>query len=121
MPNPIRGEIWLVNWSPSRGSEHAGRRPALIVQSDIPNGHPTYPNTIVVAISSQGRSIPSHVLLAATDESGLDHDSYAKCEQLMTISKDRLERRMGRVSSEELAGVERGLTRMLSLSVPASS
>jgi len=91
------------------------------VQSDIPNGHPTYPNTIVVAISSQGRSIPSHVLLAATDESGLDHDSYAKCEQLMTISKDRLERRMGRVSSEELAGVERGLTRMLSLSVPASS
>ena len=32
---PKRGEVWLVNWSPARGSEQAGRRPALVIQNDI--------------------------------------------------------------------------------------
>lgn len=115
MPNPLRGEIWQVNWSPSRGSDQTGRRPALVVQSDIPNGHPSYPNTIVIAISSQGRSIPSHVPIIATEESGLNHDSCAKCEQILTISKDRLERRIGTISGDELSRVERGIIRMLNL------
>ena len=34
---PKRGEIWLVNWNPARGSEQAGQRPALIIQNDIGN------------------------------------------------------------------------------------
>ncbi|MBW1753878.1 MAG: type II toxin-antitoxin system PemK/MazF family toxin [Deltaproteobacteria bacterium] len=32
---PRRGEIWIVNWNPARGSEQADKRPALIVQNDI--------------------------------------------------------------------------------------
>jgi len=118
VPNPLRGEIWQVNWSPSRGLEQAGRRPSLVVQSDIPNGHISYANTIVVAISSPGRTIPSHVLLSPSEASGLDHESYAKCEQILTIAKDRLERRIGRVSAAEFANVERGLHRTLSLIDP---
>jgi mRNA-degrading endonuclease toxin of MazEF toxin-antitoxin module len=34
-PEPKRGEIWIVNWNPSRGSEQAGKRPALVIQNDI--------------------------------------------------------------------------------------
>ena len=34
---PRRGEIWLVNWNPARGSEQAGIRPALIVQNNVGN------------------------------------------------------------------------------------
>lgn len=115
MPNPLRGEIWWVEWSPARGSEQAGRRPSLVVQSDAPNGNPNYPNTIVVTVSSQGRQVPSHVLISATEESGLDHDSYAKCEQIMTISKERLEENIGRVTSDEMLQVDRALKRMLNL------
>ena len=34
---PRRGEVWLVNWNPARGSEQAGKRPALVIQNDIGN------------------------------------------------------------------------------------
>ena len=48
---PKRGEIWLVNWNPARGSEQAGKRPALVIQNDI--GNEKAPTTIVAAISSK--------------------------------------------------------------------
>ena len=104
-----RGELWWVDWSPGRGSEQAGRRPALVIQTDTANENPRYPNTIMVTVSSQGRPVPSHVQLIATSESGLKVDSFAKCEQLMTISKERLESRIGVVSQDELERVFRAL------------
>jgi len=44
---PRRGEIWDVNWSPGRGAEQQGTRPALIIQNDRGNASTTYPLTIV--------------------------------------------------------------------------
>src|SRR6266550_1296907 len=47
MPSsPRRGEIWDVNWSPGRGAEQKGTRPALIIQNDRGNTSPSYPMTI---------------------------------------------------------------------------
>jgi mRNA interferase MazF len=37
MPEPSRGEIWLVNLSPTRGHEQAGKRPGLVVSVDLFN------------------------------------------------------------------------------------
>ncbi|MHB8523858.1 MAG: type II toxin-antitoxin system PemK/MazF family toxin [Limisphaerales bacterium] len=42
MADPHRGQIWLVNWSPGRGSEQLGRRPALVMQTDSANANPRY-------------------------------------------------------------------------------
>ncbi|HZT40774.1 MAG TPA: type II toxin-antitoxin system PemK/MazF family toxin [Chthonomonadaceae bacterium] len=53
-----RGEIYMVDWSPGRGSEQAGRRPAVIVQTDAANLNSNYPNTIVVAVSKSGKPVP---------------------------------------------------------------
>ncbi len=50
MTELLRGDIWLVDWSPGRGSEQAGLRPALIIQNDIGNQYS--PTTIVAAIST---------------------------------------------------------------------
>lgn len=110
-----RGEIWLVDWSPGRGSEQTGQRPALIVQNDFGNHSTTYPNTIVVAVSSKGREIPFHVLLRKSKTSGLKNDSFAKCEQILTISKDRLLRKWGVVSADEIAQVDVALKLSLEL------
>ena len=41
---PKRGEVWVVNWNPARGSEEAGKRPALVIQNDI--GNEKAPTTI---------------------------------------------------------------------------
>jgi mRNA interferase MazF len=104
-----------VNWSPGRGSEQTGRRPALIVQTDPANHNPCYPNTIVVAISAKGRNVPSHVHVEPTATNGLTAPSFIKYEQIMTISKDRLEARLGRLSPDDLEQVAAALRVVLAL------
>ena len=56
---PKRGEVWLVNWNPARGSERADRRPALVIQNDI--GNQKASTTIVAAISSSVKVYPMNV------------------------------------------------------------
>jgi len=115
MPKPARGEIWQVNWSPGRGSEQKGRRPALIVQTDPANHNPRYPNTIVVTVSTKGRNVPSHVRVEPTAENGLTEPSFIKCEQLLTISKERLEKRLGSLNTGNLKRVATALRIVLEL------
>jgi mRNA interferase MazF len=115
MADPRRGQVWLVDWSPGRGSEQLGRRPALVVQTDAANANPRYPNTIVLTISTKGLSVTSHVQIAPTSENGLSELSYIKCEHVLTISKERLERCLGRLSREEMIRVEDALRKVLVL------
>jgi mRNA interferase MazF len=110
-----RGEIYWLDWNPSRGSEQAGRRPALVVQTDIANQKPNYPLTIVVAISTSGRPVPFHVVVDPTPENGLSATSYLKCEQILTVSKDRLLTKIGEVDVATMAQVEQAVKQVLSL------
>lgn len=115
-PAILIGDIFLVDWSPGRGSEQEGVRPALIVQSNALNSNPRYPNTVVVAISKHGRSVPTHVEIPQDAANGLwELLSYAKCEQIFTVDKDRLRAKVGRITAERIAAVARALKRVLSL------
>ena len=111
-----RGELWWVDWSPGRGSEQGGRRPALVVQTEAANRNPRYPNVIVAAVSTKGRDLPFHLRLEPSAENGLAEVSFVKCEQIFTVSKERLERRLGRITDSELEAVERALRMVLEVS-----
>ena len=100
---PKRGEVWLVNWNPARGSEQAGRRPALVIQNDI--GNEKAPTTIVAAISSSVKVYPMNVQINPP-EGGLDHPSIIKTSRILTVSNERLDKRLGRVSGERLNAVD---------------
>jgi mRNA interferase MazF len=113
--NPRRGEIWDVNWSPGRGAEQKGTRPALIIQNDRGNISPSYPLTIVASMSRTEREISLHVRIAPSEENGLTDFTDVKCEQLMTIEKSRLIRRRGIITSEELNKVDVALKLSLNL------
>src|SRR5712671_7672272 len=102
-PSPRRGEIWDVNWSPGRGAEQQGTRPALIIQNDRGNASSTYPLTIVASMSRTERELPLHVRIAPSEENGLTYFTDVKCEQLMTIEKSRLIRRRGNITPEDLS------------------
>src|SRR6266487_2445308 len=115
LPNPRRGEIWDVNWSPGRGAEQKGIRPALIIQNDRGNASPTYPLTIVASMTRTERELPLHVRIAPSEENGLTDFTDVKCEQVMTIEKSRLIRRRGSITSEELGRVDVGLKLSLDL------
>ncbi len=114
-PSPRRGEIWDVNWSPGRGAEQQGTRPALIIQNDRGNASPSYPLTIVASMSRTERELPLHVRIAPTEENGLSDFTDVKCEQLMTIEKSRLIRRRGSITGEELGKVDAALRLSLNL------
>lgn len=107
-PQPKRGEIYWVDWSPARGSEQAGLRPAVVVQNDIANR--VSPNTVVVALSTAPlpKLYPFIVALAA-GEAGLKEAGHINCSQLMTISKSRLKERIGELSEERKKQVSAAL------------
>ena len=110
---PKRGEVRLANWNPARGSEQAGRRPALVIQNDI--GNEKAPTTIIAAISSSVKIYPMNVEINPP-EGGLDHPSIIKTSQILTISKDRLEKRLGRLSKDRLYDVDSAIKLSLALS-----
>ena len=109
---PKRGEVWLVNWNPARGSEQAGRRPALVIQNDI--GNEMAPTTIVAAISSSVKIFPMNVKIDPP-EGGLDLPSIIKTSQILTVAKERLEKRLGRISTKKMEDVNQAIKLSLNL------
>lgn len=113
MPAPIRGEIWLVNLNPTRGREQAGTRPALVVSDNILNAGPAE-IVIVLPVTTARRDIPLHVKVVPP-QGGLREVSFVMCDQIRTISKDRLTKRLGAVGEPTLAQVEDRLRILLDL------
>lgn len=110
-----RGEIWTVDWTPGRGSEQTGLRPALVIQTDAACRNPKYPNVIVLAMSTSGRRVPFHIPLTPTTDNGLRAPSFVKCEQILTISKERLRERWGAVTADEIGAIEEAVVLVLAL------
>ncbi len=109
---PRRGDVWLINWNPSRGSEQAGRRPALVIQNDI--GNQKAPTTIVAAISSKIKLYPMNVPIAPP-EGGLKDPSIVTTSQILTVSRERLERKLGRLGPAKMDAVNRAIRLSLAL------
>lgn len=86
------------------------------MQTDQGNTNARYNNIIVLAISRQGSlRILTHVYLEPTAENGLTDPSYVKSEQILTISKDRILERIGKLTDEDMADVDTAIKRALSL------
>lgn len=99
LPSPRRGEVWLVNFHPGRGSEQQGVRPALIIQNNVGNQYAA--TTIVAAITSTIRIYPVTVPLKK-GEGGLKQTSVINLAQILTVDKSRLQRRLGALRTETL-------------------
>jgi mRNA interferase MazF len=100
-----RGEVWLADLNPTRGSEQAGTRPVLIFQHDMVSRFTTTVLTIPLTTNLRRAALPSCVRIAQGD-GGLVHDSVALCHQLRVLDTARLQRRQGAVSQETLAAIE---------------
>ncbi len=95
-----RGEVWLVSLDPTRGHEQAGKRPALVVSTDEFNHGPAG-LVVVVPITMRDRRIPMHVRVDPP-EGGVRGPSFIKCEDVRSISTERLVARWGRVENRTL-------------------
>lgn len=110
----LRGDIFLSDLSPIRGSEQGGKRPVLIIQNNIGN---RYSPTVVVALITAKQSkakIPTHIDVKATEQ-GVVKDSIIMLEQIRTIDKSRLIQKMGCIDAAVLKEVDNAIRISLSL------
>jgi mRNA interferase MazF len=102
---PKRGELYWVNFEPTLGVEITKTRPALILQNDLANQNS--PITIVAAITSKfGETLYPTEVLIKSPEGGLRQDSVILLNQIRSIDKQRLIRKLGTLSSVTLHKVD---------------
>ena len=102
-----RGDIYYVDFNPARGSEQAGLRPAVVIQNDIGNKYS--PTTIVATITTADRKqYPFAVRLNAL-EGGLEKDSFVNLSQILTVDKERLTKKIGRLDNQRMAEINEAI------------
>ena len=108
-----RGDLFFANLNPVKGSEQGGKRPVVILQNDV--GNKFSPTVIVAAITSRTRkkaNMPTHVSL---DNAALEKDSQVLLEQIRTLDKTRLIKKVGKLTQDEMRAIDNSLEISLSL------
>ena len=111
---PKRGEIWLANLDPAIGSEIQKTRPVLVVSNNTNN---IYNNVVtVLPITSNVVKVFSFEVLIPKGVANLPKDSKVKADQIRTIDKSRLAKRIGILPISFLASTENAIKNHLNLS-----
>ena len=102
MARILRGEIRWADLNPVRGREQAGLRPVLVMSQDVFNERSG--TVIAMALTSQPQraGFPLTLELAGP---GLPRRSWVKISQVRTLAVERIGKRLGRATPEELAQV----------------
>ena len=107
--HPKRGEVFWVSFDPSVGGEVQKTRPAIIVSNDAANA--VLNRLIVLPLSSKtDRLYPGEVLIQINSQI-----SKAMSDQLTTISKIRLQKRITQITGEEMSRVEQAVLLQLGI------
>ena len=107
------GDIFYANLNPTIGSEQDGIRPVLVVQNN--KGNKFSPTIVIVPITSRmsKADLPTHVVLENT--AGLDKKSVALIEQIRTLDKTRMIKKITSISSIDLEKVKDAIKKNLNI------
>jgi mRNA interferase MazF len=111
--DPRRGEVWLVAFGAARRGEPGKHRPAIIVSADgVLTGSLDEP-VVAVPLSSSAERSPLRPEIGPV--AGVDRPSYAICGAVRGMARSRFLRRLGALTPEAVADVDRALALMLGL------
>jgi mRNA interferase MazF len=110
-----RGEVYLVSFDPTVGHEIKKTRPALVIQNDV--GNRFSPLTIVAAITSKISAVlyPVEVVVQPSKTNGLEATSAIRLDQIRTVDKQRLIKRLGSVDPVVMRNVDEAVQISLGL------
>lgn len=110
---PGRGEVWLTAFGAARPGEPGKNRPAIVVSMNHLNTGTAADLMVVVPLSSTRE--PSVLRPEVSDSEGVDRPSRAICRAVRGVARSRLLHRLGEVTPQTLAEVERALALILGL------
>jgi mRNA interferase MazF len=110
MARILRGDIYWADLSPTRGHEQSGLRPALIISHDVFNERSG--TVIALAITSQ-ESRAGFPLTMEIRSAKLPKQSWVKIDQIRTLAVERLGKKLGRISPEELNRIIEGINEIV--------
>jgi len=102
-----RGDIYLVDFDPSVGSEIRKKRPALIISCNESNKHLS--TVMVIPFSSKVEKVYPFEVLVKKEDSGLEVDSKLKVPQMRSVDKARLKKYVGAINDDILREVEKAI------------
>ena len=106
-----QAEIWYADLNPVKGSEQAGYRPLVIISGDLLN---TYlPIVIACPLTTKVKNYKGNVVLEPSQENGLEKTSEVLVFHIRSVSKERLIRKIGHITVEELEKIKTGLDDIL--------
>jgi len=110
MAKILRGEVYWANLDPAKGHEQSGQRPVLVVSHDVFNERSGVVIAVALTSQSQKAGFPLTFPLSSPQ---LPKKSWVKISQIRTLSRERLGKRITRISPEEVDSVIEGLNEII--------
>lgn len=107
--NVKRGDIYFVVGGEATGSEQGADRPAIVVSNNAGNKYSPVVELVYLTTGKKSK-LPTHVFIGSAPR-----PSIALCEQIVTVCKSRLERRMGSATEEEMKNIDKALSKSLGI------
>ena len=104
-------EIWYADLNPVVGSEQKGFRPVVIVSGDMLNKHLKI--VIVCPLTTKIKNYKGNIVLVPTVQNGISKPSEIMIFHVRSISKDRLVKKIGSITADELTTLKQGLNDIL--------
>lgn len=99
-----QGEIWDIYLDPVRGREQGGRRPAVILSGNLLNKHLDV--VIVCPLTSKIKNYKGNLILAPDEKNGLQEKSEVLTFHIRSVSKKRLDKKLGEITSKEISYIK---------------
>jgi mRNA interferase MazF len=106
-----QGEIWELYLNPTKGSEQNGRRPAVIISGNMLN---TYLQVVIVCpLTTSIKNYKGNLILKPNITNGLQGISEVLTFHVRSVSKTRLDKKIGHIPLKDIEGIKKTLNDIL--------